>query len=403
MRICQINGGAFGSTGKIMFKIVEKAKGIGINTLCFAPVTSTNRFKEPEYEYIKIGNYRTRQLNVLLARLTGFNGCFAPFATLKVLKKIKRFSPDIIHLHNLHDSYINLPMLFNFIKKQNIQAVFTLHDCWAFTGNCVHYDIVQCQKWKSMCYSCPNKKEYPKTYLDTSKIMYKLKKKWFYGLKNPIIITPSNWLYGEVKQSYLKDFDIRYIANGIDLNVFKPIKSDFSKKYGLEDKKIVLGVSFGWNYRKGLDVFIELSKRLGDEYKIVLVGTDAETDEKLPKNILSIHRTQNQKELAEIYTAADVLANPTREEMFGLVNVEALACGTPVVTFNSGGSPACIDESCGVVVPADNIDAMQREIEKICSEKPFSKEACIKRSKEFDADEKYAETVKLYLDLFSKK
>lgn len=399
MKICQINGGAFGSTGKIMFNIAKKARAAGMDTLCFAAVTSTNRFKQPEEEYIKIGTYRSRQLSVLLARITGFNGCFAPFATLRVLKKISQFKPDIIHLHNLHDSYINLPMLFKYIKKHNIQTVWTLHDCWAFTGHCVHYDIAGCKKWKTQCKKCPNKREYPVSYIDNSKIMFKLKRKWALDLKNLVLITPSMWLNSEVKKSFLNKCDIRYISNGIDLEIFKPTEGNFRQKYKLEDKKIVLGVSFGWNYRKGFDVFIELAKKLDDNYRIVLVGTDNSIEENLPKNIIAIPRTQNQSELAEIYTAADVLANPTREEMFGLVNIEALACGTPVITFNTGGSAQCIDDTCGVVVEKNDVLAMYNEIMRICETEPFSKDACIKHSRAFNANEKYDDTIKLYSSL----
>ena len=182
--------------------------------------------------------------------------------------------------------------------------------------------------------------------------MYQLKKKWFTGVENMTLVTPSEWLAGLVKQSFLKDYPIRVINNGIDLEVFKPTPSNFRETYGCGDKKIVLGVAFGWGERKGLDVFLDFAKRLDSErYQIVLVGTDENVDKQLPNTVISIHRTQNQTELAKIYTAADVFVNPTREEVFGLVNIEALACGTPGVTFNTGGSPECYDATCGSVVP----------------------------------------------------
>ena len=212
------------------------------------------------------------------------------------------------------------------------------------------------------------------------------------------IITPSQWLADQVKMSFLKDYPVKVINNGIDLSVFKPTESDFRDRYGFVDKKIVLGVAFGWGHRKGLDVFIELSKRLPEDYRIVLVGTDDNVDKQLPANIVSIHRTQNQTELAEIYTAADVFANPTREEVLGLVNIESLACGTPVVTFKTGGSPECIDETCGSVVPCDDVDAVEMEIRRICEEKPYSIEACLARAKSFDMNEKFKEYVDLYKD-----
>ena len=257
--------------------------------------------------------------------------------------------------------------------------------------------MIGCDKWKTGCYGCPQYKEYPKSLFDNSKYMYRLKKKWFTGVENMTIVTPSEWLASLVKESYLKDYPVKVINNGIDLNVFKPAESNFREKYALENKYIVLGVAFGWGKRKGLDVFVELEKRFDKEkYKIVLVGTDDNIDKLLPDNIISIHRTQNQTELAEIYTAADVFANPTREENYPTVNMEALACGTPVVTFNTGGSPEMLDETCGAAVAKDDNDAMYNEIIRICETKPYSLEACIKKAKGFDKNEKFGEYIRLY-------
>lgn len=212
------------------------------------------------------------------------------------------------------------------------------------------------------------------------------------------IVTPSQWLADLVKQSFLGAYPVRVIHNGIDLAVFKPTPSDFREKYQIrKEKKILLGVAFDWGIRKGLDVFVELSKRLAPEkYQIVLVGTDEQVDRQLPTNIISIHRTQNQTELAEIYTAADVFVNPTREEVLGLVNIEANACGTPVITFNTGGSPECINEKSGMVIPYGDIDAMKESIEYICDNSSFSEKDCIARAASFDQKKKYRE----YLDLY---
>jgi glycosyltransferase involved in cell wall biosynthesis len=226
--------------------------------------------------------------------------------------------------------------------------------------------------------------------------MWNHKRKWFTGIKNCTIVTPSRWLADLIKQSYLKNYPVKVINNGIDLSVFKPTGSEFRKKNGLDGKMVVLGVASGWGGRKGLDVFIELARRLPDDYRIVLVGTTDNVDKDLPSNIISIHRTQNQNGLAEIYTAADVFANPTREDTFPTVNMESLACGTPVVTFRTGGSPEIIDETCGSVVDCDDIDAMETEIRRVCKEKPYSVEACLARAKNFDMNERFDEYVKLY-------
>lgn len=396
MNIVQINGGAVGSTGKIMFGISTVCTDEKQKTLCAAPEVSSGN-KTGRNIYI-IQNNNHRKINVLLDRITGRHNMHSKIATERLLKVISGFKPDIIQLHNLHEAYINLPMLFKYIKKHNIKTVWTLHDCWAFTGHCPYFDIVGCNKWKTGCYGCPQYKEYPKSLFDNSKYMYRLKKKWFIGVENMTIVTPSEWLAGLVKESYLKDYPVKVINNGIDLNVFKPTESDFRKKYALENKYIVLGVAFGWGRRKGLDVFVELAERLDKvKYKIVLVGTDDNVDKLLPDNIISIHRTQSQTELAEIYAAADVFANPTREENYPTVNMEALACGTPVVTFNTGGSPEMLDETCGAAVAKNDIDAMYNEIIRICEAMPYSMEACLKKARRFDMNERFKE----YYDLYS--
>lgn len=226
MRIVQINGGVRGSTGKIMFGIEHVALEKGHIVMCASPITSTNRLDGKGCGYYRIGNYTSRKMNVLLSRITGFNGCFAWFATAKLLHTITEFSPDIIHLHNLHDSYINLPMLFHYIKKKNIPVVWTLHDCWSFTGQCPYFTMVECNKWRGGCGNCPQYKEYPKSLYDNTKVMWKLKRKWFTGVDNMTIVTPSKWLADLVKQSYLREYPVEVINNGIDLDIFKPTDVD---------------------------------------------------------------------------------------------------------------------------------------------------------------------------------
>lgn len=391
MKVVEINGGVFGSTGKIMFGIKEVAKEFGIEVLCFSPVTSTNRTKEPREAYHKIGTYFQRKMSVLMARLTGLNGCFAIYETYKLLKQIKKYDPDIIHLHNLHDSYINLPMLFSYIKKNSIRVIWTLHDCWSFTGHCTYFTKIGCEKWKEGCFNCQLKYEYPVSIFDNSKLMWKLKKKWFTGVKDMTIVTPSLWLASLVKESFLKEYLVKVINNGIDLKTF-------NFKDTLKDKNeyIILGVAFGWDARKGLDIFIKLANILNKEYKIILVGTDENIDKILPKNIISVHRTQNQEELASLYSKANVFLNPTREDNFPTVNMESLACGTPVITFNTGGSPEMLDENSGRVIECDDIENLVKNIKDICEKRIISKENCRKRALLYDMNDKFLEYVRLY-------
>lgn len=393
IKVLQINTVyKIGSTGKIAYEISELCKENGIENICAAaPVNKRDD------GYIKIGSYYGRYLNVLLSRVTGLNGCFAFFATKKFLRKVKKEKFDLIHLHNLHDSYINLPLLFKFIKKNNIPVVWTLHDCWSFTGHCPYFTAVHCDKWKTGCFDCPRYKEYPVSFFDNSKFMYRLKRKWFTDIKNLTIITPSEWLGELAKQSFLKEYPVKVINNGINLEIFKPTLSDFREKYACENKFIVLGVAFGWGERKGIDVFTELSSRLeSDKYQIVLVGTDENIDKTLPNNIISIHRTNNQNELAEIYSAADLFFIPTREENYPTVNMEAIACGTPVLTFKTGGSPEIADEKCGFVTDENSIEEAERIIRQVEKNNSDFTQACLQRAKSFDKNDKYKEYLKIY-------
>lgn len=395
MNIVEINTVDYGSTGKIMLQTSELSRAEGMIAKTYS--RAWKQQKAPVEGHTYFGSFLENGLHHILSMVTGLDSRFSVFGTRALLKNIEKAKPDVIHLHNLHGWYIDLPLFFKYIKKHHIPVIWTLHDCWAFTGHCPYFTMVKCDKWKLGCHACPQFREYPQSLVDNSRYMYKLKQEWFTGVKELTLVTPSEWLARLVKESFLKEYPVNVIHNGIDLNTFQPTPSNFRKKHGIGDKYTVLGVAFGWGKRKGLDVFIELARRLDHEkYQIVLVGTDNAVDKQLPDNIISIHRTQNQTELAEIYTAADVFANPTREENYPTVNMEAIACGTPVVTFETGGSPEILDETCGLVVPCDDIDAMEKEIIRICETKPYSKEACLKRAEKFDMYKKFMEYVKLY-------
>ena len=393
MKVVQINSTCgVGSTGKICISISEMLTKENIeNYILYSSEKSDYPlgYKCANKPYIKF--------QALKSRIFGNNGFNSKKITKKTISFLKKIQPDIVQLHNLHSHNINLTQLFSFLKKENIRVVWTMHDCWAFTGYCPHFAFIACNQWIRECISCPQYKT-TSWFFDRSRNVYRRKKTAETGVKNLTIVTPSQWLADLVKQSFLKDYPIKVIHNGIDLTVFKPTPSDFRKKYGIsENKFILLGVAFGWGVRKGLDVFIELAHRLNKEkFQIVLVGTDNNVDKQLPQEIISIHRTQNQAELAEIYSAADLFVNPTREENYPTVNMEAIACGTPVVTFRTGGSPEILTERTGSIVDCDDIDALQKEIERICETKPFSKEDCITRAKEFDENVRFKEYLELY-------
>lgn len=390
MRVCQINTvSGVGSTGKICEGISDILDKHNIeNIILFATGKSgcKNAERYSNNVYVKVQS--------LKSRIFGNWGFNSYFNTKKLIKKIKLFRPDVVQLHNLHGHNCNLSLLFKYFKKANQKVVWTFHDCWAFTAYCCHFSMINCDKWENGCYRCPQKKQYS-WFFDRSKSIYKRKKRVLTGL-DLTIVTPSKWLAGLVKQSFLSDYPVKVINNGIDLTVFKPTESNFREKYNIGNKFIVLGVAFGWGKRKGLDVFIELSKRLDNEkYQIVLVGTDDTVDKQLPKNIISIHRTQNQTELAEIYTAANVFANPTREDNYPTVNMESIACGTPVITFRTGGSPEMLTEKIGMVVDCDDIDALQNGIENVCNGKLFSKADCCEYKKHFNINHMIQEYVNM--------
>lgn len=391
--IVSINLGNFGSTGNIVKGIHATAEKFGYDGISCYPENKQNAV--PKQKDVIICRSFTRRVHERIGWMTGYCGCTAILSTWRMLKRI---DPAILHLHNLHNNYLYIPMLFRYVRKKRNPVVWTLHDCWAFTGHCPHFTMAKCDKWKTGCHHCPSYRDYPASLHDNSKPMYKLKKKWFTGVENMTIVTPSQWLADLVRESYLGDYPVKIIHNGIDLSIFKPTPSDFREKQGIaEGKYMVLGVAFDWGKRKGLDVFVELAKRLDSQkYQIVLVGTNDVVDAQLPPNIISVHRTQSQTELAEIYTAADVFVNPTREDNFPTVNLEALACGTPVLTFDTGGSPECIDENCGSVVDCEDVDGMEQEIVRICQTKPYAAEACLAKAQEFDMNEKFREYIALY-------
>lgn len=336
-RILFINSVCNGSTGTICKNLYKAAQEVG-HTCCIA----YGRGDAPDgFNTIKIGNQLDIYLHVLKARLFDASGFGSKKATKDLIKQIEEFKPDVIHLHNIHGYYINIEILFNYLKKHpEIKKIWTLHDCWTFTGHCSHYTYRKCNKWQICCEGgCPNKKEYPKSWFSNIKSNFNKKKEIFCGVENMILITPSKWLKNEVEKSYLKDYTIEVINNGVDTNLFKPTPSNIKQQYGIEDKKVILGVSSVWNKMKGLDTFIELSKELDNQYQIVLIGLNKKQIEQLPTNIIGISRTENVQELVKWYSAAALFFNPTLEDTYPTTNLEAIACGTPVITFDTGGSP----------------------------------------------------------------
>lgn len=392
-KIVFINAVPYGSTGKIVCGIENVAKINEYKTLTF--YSWTKSLKKSNADNVIIGSFISKITHIILAKLTGFSGCFSILGTLKLVNRIKKFAPDVINLHLLHSWSINLPILFKYLKKSNAKIIWTMHDCWAFTGQCPHYTISKCDKWKNGCHDCIHYQEFNAVLVDRTKEMWRLKKKWFTGVPNLTIVTPSEWLKKQIDNSFLSEYPVKVINNGVDLDVFKPTESSFRKDNSCEDKFVILGVAFDWGPRKGLDVFINLAHDLDKKYQIVLVGINEEIRKILPDNIIAIQRTQNQQELAEIYSSADVFVNPTREENYPTVNMESIACGTPVITYKTGGSPEIVGNRNGYVVPYDDYKALKNRLELMSMEKGFNRDKLVYNAHEFDMKIKYSEYFEL--------
>lgn len=395
MKILQINSVCgFGSTGRIAVQIqktVEQNGGEG--------VIAFGRGDAPDgVNSYKINSDIDVNIHGVLSRITDRQGFYSSGATRRLVRFIKEYNPDVIHLHNIHGYYLNANILFDFLAEYGKPVVWTLHDCWAFTGHCSYFSYEGCDKWKSGCYSCPLKNEYPASILmDNSKKNYEEKKELFTSLKNAVIVTPSKWLGEIVKESFLGKYPVRVIYNGIDTDCFKPTESNFKEKNGIEDKKIVLGVASVWEKRKGLNDFFKLNEIIGDDYRIVLVGLNDAQLAELPDGIIGIKRTSSARELAEIYTAADVFVNTSREETMGLTTVEALACGTPAVVYDATAVPEVVTEESGIVIEPDDIDALLNAVKSIS----LSKENCIERAEDFEQNKQYQKYYDLYTDIIS--
>jgi glycosyltransferase involved in cell wall biosynthesis len=401
MKILQISSEVnIGSVGRIAEQIGENILNEG-----WESYIAYGRENLPSKSNIfPIGNKFDIITHVLLTRLTDRHGFGSGKATTKLISKIKEIDPDIIHLQHLHGYYINIELLFNFLFQSRAKVVWTFHDCWSFTGHCAYYDLVGCDKWQTQCHACPQLKEYPQSfYIDRSKENYIDKKRLFTSLKKLTIVPVSNWLKDEVKKSFLKNYDIRTIHNGIDINQFSYKENTIKKDYDIEGKFLILGVANPWDKRKGLRYFIELSEKLSDDCKILLVGLTNKQVEALPSNIIGLERTKNVEELATLYSAADVFVNPTLEDTFPTTNLEAQSCGTPVITFETGGSPEALDKSTGIIIKKGNSEELIKAIKEVKrNTKSFYSENCRKRVLTyFDKKNAFRNYIELYKELIN--
>jgi len=397
MKILEINSSDLFSTGNIMLNIADTARKRGhkvITASKYCKMSIERNSNDPHHIYI--GNRLGNTLHRYWAWMTDLQDTGSYISTKIFIRKIERFKPDIIHLHDILGWYLNLDVLFNYIIHKKIPVVWTFHDCWAFTGRCIYFDSINCQKWKSGCGDCPQKNYMPGTWwFDLSRWNYIHKKRLFTSLPNLTIVTPSIWLANLTKESFLKNYPIKVINNGINLYIFKPTFGSVYTKLSNLNKKIILGVAGTWSRRKGLDVFIRLQNELPDNCLIVLVGIN-QTDLPTGCKAMAIPRTHNQIELAEIYTSASVLANPTLEDNFPTVNLEALACGTPVVTYNTGGSPESISNQTGIIVEKDNYEAFKEAVLSVIeSNELYQSKTCQQQAQNYAMQARFDDYVDL--------
>jgi putative colanic acid biosynthesis glycosyltransferase len=388
-----------GSTGRIAEEIAHTAIASGWES--YIAFGRNERYSESNL--IRIGNDLGIKMHGLQTRLFDRHGLGSVKSTKLFIQQVDKIKPDIIHLHNIHGYYINIEILFNYLSKVDVPVVWTLHDCWSITGHCTHFSYVGCEKWRTKCYSCPQKNEYPASlFIDRSEKNYILKNELFNSLSNLTLVPVSQWLSDILKDSFLQKYPSSVINNGINTSVFKPTgNNEFRERYGLQNKFILLGVASIWSQRKGLEDFIELSKTLGADYQIILVGLTRKQKDQLPVEILGIERTESVEELAELYASSDVYINTTYEDTFPTTNLESLACGTPVITYNTGGSPESIDESTGIVVEQGNISKLVEAIRVIKDNgKQYYSDACVNRvNRLYKKEDRYKEYIDLYESL----
>lgn len=401
MRVLQINTvSGYGSTGRICSDLALVLKKNGHE--CFI---AYGQGKSNDESTLKIGSKIENHFHNIFSRLSGKQAYFSTNGTNQLITYIQKIKPNLIHLHNLHGNYLNIEILFKFLSKAEIPVVWTLHDCWAFTGKCTHYTEMGCYKWQTECHHCPQVKKYPPSLLfDQSGKMFWDKKKWFTSVKNMTLVPVSNWLASEVKNSFLQNIPVVPIYNWIDHSIFKPINENLKVKYGIDERKfVILGVSAGWKKNNNkLNDFIHLANLISNDMQIILVGKARAGI--IPKEILHIPYVHGTDILAEIYSMADAYVHVSTEDTFGKVIAEAMSCGTPAIVYNSTACPELIGEGCGFVVEKRNVSEINNALQKIkINGKQFYSEHCIQNVKaNFDFYANTSKTIELYKIVMSK-
>jgi putative colanic acid biosynthesis glycosyltransferase len=397
MKILQINSVAnSGSTGRIAEEIgnVLIAKGHD-SFIAYGRGTAKSNSN-----LIKIGSEKDVYLHGAYTILTDRHAFASTAATKVFIKQIDSIKPDLIALHNLHGYYLNIEILFDYLKRTKIPVVWTLFDCWAFTGHCSYFDDINCTKWKVQCNKCPKYKNYPASWIDNSLKNFNDKNKIFNSIEKMELITHSEWLGRLVQESFLKKYPVNVTPSAINLDFFKPTLSNLRARFRLENKKVILGCASTWSNRKGFNDFLELSKRIDKKYQIVMIGLNDKELSKLPLNIIGLKRTESIEELAQWYSLSFVFVNPTTQDNFPTTNLESLACGTPVITYDTGGSPEAIDAQTGFVVEKGDVQGIVNKISLLetLNYQEISINCRQRAEKQYDKKTRYMD----YLEIFER-
>ena len=395
------------STGRIMQEIGELAMQNGWECH-IAYSKGRDGIRECRSDIIPVGNKWSTAWHGIVTRLFDRHGLASSHATRQFVRKIEKISPDVVHIHNIHGYFLNYQILFDYLSKAGIPVVWTVHDCWLYTGHCYYYSFAGCDRWQTGCHHCPQKKEFPTSlFCDRSRRNFEDKKAAFTSmpLDRMTIVPVSEWIRNEMRRSFLNAYPFRVIHNGINTDIFN-IYDDRQVRtaFGLGDRHILLGVASIWSREKGLDDFIRMAGMLNEDEVVVLVGIKPEDRKRLPDNVVGIARTENIRQLAELYAAADVFVNPTWQDNYPTVNMEAIACGTPVVTYRTGGSVEVITPSTGMIVEQGNLNELLKSIREIESKgKASYQEACRKYALlNFKKEDRYMEYLRLYEELRTK-
>lgn len=396
MKIVQVNA-IYGSrsTGTIVRELQLCCETHGID--CYVAYSIADRPSAKVPKGYRIGNKLTVKWAALLSRIIGKQAYANHFTTWFFLRWLDRVKPDIVHLHNLHNNYIHLNMLLYYLAKHDIATVITMHDCWYFTGGCMHYASVGCERWKTGCGKCPKRKQIPSYFFDQTKSVLKDRIKYLSAIPQLTVVGASEWIANEMRQSLMKGLTITYIHNGFDLNVFKPTPSEKRKEFGLEEKYVILGPATKWLLpinRPTLDYFIS---HMESDMVLLLFGCSTK-DTFLPKNVVKIGYTKSPKEMAELYSMADVMVNCSREDTLSSLNIESQACGAPVVTYDATGSRETIDGKCGIAVPTGQVEVLWSKVNEIRKrgKEYFSSQCTDWVSMHFDKKRNYESYIGLY-------